>query len=112
MLIDGATPMLALDTESSLRIEHAAVLEIECLSGVLWMTREGDICDRFIGPGERFSPSGRGVTLITALERSLVRVIERPAARARPIWLGWLRRRPVVRRLYAAPAQALPGLAS
>jgi DUF2917 family protein len=100
MMIQGAPAMIALDAESSLRIEHAAILEIECLSGVLWITREGDVHDRFIGPGESFNPSGRGVTLATALERTLVRMIERPAARERASWLAWLRRRPVVRRLY------------
>jgi hypothetical protein len=98
--------VIALEAESSLRIEHADVLEIECVRGVLWITREGDLCDRFIGPGESFNPSGRGVTLATALERSLVRVIERPIAHRRPSWLGWFARRPVVRtlRCHSLPA--------
>ena len=98
--------MIALDADSSLRIEHAAILEIECLSGVLWITREGDVHDRFIGPGESFIPSGRGVTLATALERSLVRVIERPAAPEHVSWLAWLRRRPVVQQLYTGAQRA------
>ena len=104
--------MIALDTDSSLRIEHAAILEIECLSGVLWITREGDVHDRFVGPGETFNPSGRGVTLATALERSLVRVIERSAVRERASWLSWLRRRPVVRRLRSGAARSLPRVAT
>ena len=92
--------MIALDADTSLRIEHAAVLEIECLSGVLWITREGDPSDRFVGPGETFHPSsGRGVTLATALERSLVRVIERAPAPKCASWLAWLYPRPVVRRV-------------
>jgi len=99
--------MIALDADSSLRIEHAAILEIECLSGVLWITREGDIYDRFIGPGESFNPSGRGVTLASALQRSLVRVIERPAVRPRMNWRTWLQRRPVVRRLCSGAPSAL-----
>jgi hypothetical protein len=91
--------VIALEAESSLRVEHADVLEIECVRGILWITREGDLCDRFIGPGESFNPSGRGVTLATALERTLVRLVERPVARRRASWLGWFARRPVVRTL-------------
>jgi hypothetical protein len=105
MMIQGAA-MIALDTETSLRVEHASVLEIECLSGVLWITREGDLCDRFLATGESFNPSGRGVTLVTALERSLVRVVERPAAPARPSWIAWFKRRPVVRTLPALATRA------
>ena len=111
-MIQGVAPVIALDAESSLRIEHAAVLEIECLSGVLWITREGDLCDRFIGPGESYNPAGRGVTLATALERALVRVIERPAARERVSWLKWLQRRPVVRRLCSGAPRSLPRAAA
>src|SRR5689334_5994533 len=99
MMIQGAAAMIALDANRSLRVEHAAVLEIECLSGVLWITREGDLHDRFIGPGESFNPTGRGVTLATALERSLIRVVERPAERAPRGWRAWFSRRPVLRTL-------------
>ena len=98
--------MIALDAETSLRVEHAALLEIECVSGVLWITREGDVCDRFIGPGESSDISGRGVTLATALERSLVRVIERFPARRRWDWRSWFLRSPVVRRSLAMPRAA------
>jgi hypothetical protein len=106
MMIQGAAFMIALDAESSLRVEHAAVLEIECVCGVLWITGEGDLSDRFIAAGESFNPAGRGITLATALERSLVRVIERPAASQRPAWLSWFHRRPVVRTLPSAAARA------
>ena len=90
--------MIALDAEASLRVQHAGVLEIECVSGVLWITREGDVCDRFIGPGESFRNSGKGVMLATALERSVVRMVERPSAARRWLWRSWFRRAPVVRR--------------
>jgi hypothetical protein len=98
--------MIALDAEMSLRVENAAVLEIECVSGVLWITREGDICDRFLGPGESFDISGRGVTLATPLERSLVRVIERFPAPCRLGWRSWFHRPAVVRRSLAVPRLA------
>jgi len=101
MMIQGAAAMIALDAETSLRVEHAAVLKIECVSGVLWITREGDVHDRFIRPGESFDAAGRGVTLATALERSLVRVVERAPARRRWMWLTWFQRPPVVRRSQA-----------
>jgi len=105
MMIQGAA-MIALEAETSLRVEHAAVLEIECLCGVLWITGEGDLYDRFLAAGESFNPSGRGITLVTALERSLVRVVERPAVRARAGWLAWFKRRPVVRTLPAMATRA------
>ena len=89
--------MIALDAERSLRIEHAEVLEIECVSGVLWITQEGDPCDRFIGRGESFSAGRRGVTLVTALEPTVVHVIERASVRWRSRWRNWFWRRPVVR---------------
>jgi hypothetical protein len=94
--------MIALDAECSLRFEHAAVLEIQCLSGVLWITCEGDLCDRFIGPGESFNPSGRGLTLATALERSLVRVVERAVPLGPRGWRAWFKRRPVLRTVLSA----------
>ena len=97
--------MIALDADSSLRIEHAAILELECLHGVLWITREGDLYDRFVGPGETFKLSGSGVTLASALEPSLVRVTERPSASRPRAWLAWWRR-PVVRRLYTQASHA------
>ena len=98
--------MIALDAETSLRVEHADVLEIECVSGVLWITREGDVYDRFIGPGESFDISGRGVTLATALERSLVRVIERSPAGRRWNWRAWFQRPPLARRSLAVTRTA------
>lgn len=99
--------MIALDAERTLRVEHAGVLEIECLQGVLWVTRPGDPCDRFLGPGETLRPSARGVTLVTAIERSLVNMVERPARRPLFGWLSWLHRRPVVRSQVARTAAGM-----
>ena len=97
MMLQGIPAMIALNAESSLRIEHAGVLEIQCVSGVLWITREGDVCDRFLGPGDSLRPGTRGVTLATALESSTVRLLERPIPRWRLAWPRWLRRAPLVR---------------
>jgi hypothetical protein len=97
MMLQGIPAMIALNAESSLRLEHAGVLEIQCVSGVLWITREGDVCDRFLGPGDTLRPGARGVTLATALEPSLVRLLERPLPRWHFAWPRWLRRWPLVR---------------
>jgi hypothetical protein len=97
MMIQGVAAMIALDAERSLRVEHAEVLEIQCVSGVLWITQEGDPCDRFIGPGESFSAGRRGVTLVTALEPTVVHVIERDSAPWWSRWGNWFGRHPLVR---------------
>lgn len=79
--------MIALDAEASLRLERGSPVEMTCVSGMLWITCEGDLYDRFLGPGESLMLTTRGLTLVTALGRSLVRVVELPAARLNQTWL-------------------------
>ena len=94
--------MIALENEASLRVEPGMPVEIACISGVLWVTQEGDVRDLFIASGESLRLAARGVTIVTALESSLVRVIERVGkTQSRG---GWRR---AVRWLFAA-AGALP----
>jgi hypothetical protein len=94
MRIEGAVAMITLDVERSLRIEPGTPIEINCLSGVLWVTQEGDVRDLFVAAGESLMLSTRGVGVVTALERSSVRVVDRSTAhessRAER-WLRWLR---------------------
>ena len=80
--------MIALEREASLRVEPGARVEIRCLSGVLWITQQGDARDLFLAPGESFELLPRGRTLITALEPSMVRVIDavRTQPRIRHAW--------------------------
>ena len=77
--------MIALEREASVRVEPGTRIEISCLSGVLWVTQEGDYRDLFVAPGESLELSPRGATLLTALEPSTLRAVDRKKRR------GWLR---------------------
>ena len=68
--------MIALEREASLRVEPGTRVEITCLSGVLWVTQEGDSRDLFLARGASLELLPRGVTLVTALESSTVRVLD------------------------------------
>jgi hypothetical protein len=68
--------MIALENETSVRVKAGTAVEIACVSGVLWVTQEGDVRDMFLAPGESLRLAGRGLTIVTALEPSLVRLIE------------------------------------
>jgi hypothetical protein len=91
MRIDGASAMITLEREQSLRIERGVRVEVVCGSGVLWITQEGDVRDLFLAPGERLLLAPRGVMLLTALERSRVEVrdvrLTATLARVAPAWL-------------------------
>ena len=83
--------MIVLQREASLRVEPGALSEVCCLSGVLWITQEGDLRDLFLARGESLVLSPRGVTLITALEPATLHVAERSRVRppAAPWWRRW-----------------------
>jgi Protein of unknown function (DUF2917) len=69
--------MIALEKEISVRVEVAGTaVEITCVAGVLWVTQEGDLRDLFLAPGESLRLARRGLTIVTALEPSLVRLVE------------------------------------
>jgi len=68
--------MIALENETSMRVKAGTGVEIACVSGVLWVTQEGDLHDMFLAPGESLRLVGRGLTIVTALEPSLVRLVE------------------------------------
>jgi len=68
--------MIALENETSVRVKAGTAVEIACVSGVLWVTQEGDVRDMFLAPGESLRLVGRGLTIVTALEPSLVRLVE------------------------------------
>jgi Protein of unknown function (DUF2917) len=88
MRIDGTVAVLALEREASLRVEPRTRVEITCLSGVLWVTQEGDSRDLFLAPGESFKLLPRGVTLVTALEAAAVRVLDSSVEPRSPRF-GW-----------------------
>ena len=84
--------MITLEVERSLRIEPGMPIEITCLSGVLWVTQEGDVRDLFVAAGDSLMLSARGVGVVTALERSCVRVVDRSTPRKGSRGGPWLRR--------------------
>ena len=81
--------MIALEREASLRVEPISSVEITCLSGVVWVTHEGDTRDLFLAHGESLVPPMEGVTMVTALEPATVRVLDCPQPRSSfPWWTG------------------------
>lgn len=68
--------MIALEREASLRVEPGTRVEITCVSGVVWVTQRGDLRDLFLARGESLELLPRGATLVTALEPSMVRVLD------------------------------------
>lgn len=65
--------MIALQPQETLRIRPWRPTRIECVRGVLWVTREGDLRDFIVGRGESIEVE-RGVTIALALEPATVRV--------------------------------------
>jgi DUF2917 family protein len=86
MRIDGVAAMIALEREASLRVEPGSRVEIACLSGVVWVTHEGDTRDLFLARGESLVPPTRGVTMVTALEPATVRVLDCAEQRSATRW--------------------------
>ena len=78
--------MISLEAEASLRVEQAAQLEVVCVAGVVWVTQEGDLRDLFVAAGESLTLSPRGLTLVTALEPALVRIVDHGAASTATGW--------------------------
>ena len=80
---------LALDAHRALSLKDAAGAEVEVVAGHVWLTMDGDLRDIFLVPGESHSIERRGLTIINAVEPSVVRVEPprlRPAA-----WKRFLR---------------------
>lgn len=82
--------MIVLERETSLRVEPGTRVQIACLSGVVWITQQGDFRDLFLSPGESLELLPRGRTLVTALEPSMVRVVDAGAEprAGRAWWAG------------------------
>jgi hypothetical protein len=66
--------VIALETQETLRIKPRRTTRIECMSGVLWITREGDLRDFVVAPGESIEVD-RGLAIALALEPATVRVV-------------------------------------
>jgi DUF2917 family protein len=76
--------MIALGIEESVRIKPSHGTRISCLSGVIWLTREGDPRDYFLTHGDCIELEP-GVTMLTALEPTVLSISEHDG-------LSWPRR--------------------
>jgi hypothetical protein len=76
MKIDFGPSSFNLSRDGVVLIRKAAGARVVCLSGALWLTQEGREEDVILGPGESFRVSSEGLTLVTALRGSELRVVE------------------------------------
>jgi hypothetical protein len=90
---------------SLLRIEDGREMRVTVLAGGIWLTQEGDRRDRYVGAGDSCLINARGLTLISALGRSLISL-------ASPYHGGFAQRIDLVRAhtgelqsLFAAPSR-------
>ena len=68
-------------------LRDAQGTRIECVSGALWITQDGDIRDIFLGPGDEFTLDRNGTAVVQASRQSIVLVTElRAPAPATPRW--------------------------
>lgn len=58
------------------RVHRALGQRVECLSGTLWVTQDGDIRDIVLGAGDTFAFDQPGDALISALDDSRFLLLE------------------------------------
>lgn len=80
---------IALEARHAMTLTNAAGVEVECVTGQVWLTMDGDRRDIFLTPGDAHSIERDGLTLINAIEPSLVH-LQPPQARP-AAWKRWLR---------------------
>jgi hypothetical protein len=66
--------MIELQSEECLRVTAQQASRVVCQAGLLWVTREGDLRDLFMTPGD-WVHVGPGVTLVSALEPSALTLV-------------------------------------
>jgi hypothetical protein len=96
-------------TEQSLWIESRRDVEIECLSGLLWITQPGDARDLFVAAGESLRLAPSELTLVTAMRTALLRARELPPAAGISAWRRWPARPGASRAAARRPARATIG---
>lgn len=73
--------MIFLEAFKAMRIEASLGARVSCVSGVLWVTQEGDLRDLIVARGESLEVGG-GLTVAVALEPTVMKVVEhRPSSR-------------------------------
>ena len=79
---------IALDAHRVLSLTDAAGAEVEVVTGHVWLTTDGDLRDIFLVPGESHSIVRSGLTVINAVEPSVVHV--QPPQAHPAAWKRWL----------------------
>jgi hypothetical protein len=79
---------IALEARHAMSLTDAVGAEVAVLKGHVWLTTDGDLRDIFLAPGEVHAIGRGGLTLINAVEPSVLHVqAPRPA---QPRWKRWL----------------------
>ncbi len=63
-----------LPDNSIFELVDAAGLDVECRSGSVWVTQDGELRDLVLAPGEHFHGDSRRRALVSALEASCIAV--------------------------------------
>ncbi|MEO5883643.1 MAG: DUF2917 domain-containing protein [Caldimonas sp.] len=58
------------------RVHHPLGHRVECVSGTLWVTQDGDLRDIVLSAGESFAFDQRGGALISALDDARFLLLE------------------------------------
>jgi 4-oxalocrotonate tautomerase len=88
MQLGLAQANFALEARTLMSLTDAAGAEVAVLKGQVWLTTDGDLRDIFLAPGEVHAIERGGLTLINAVEPSVLHV--QPPRPARPWWKRWL----------------------
>jgi len=78
----GATWLTSLNKSGTVVFHDVRDLEVELVSGSLWITQDGDIEDYVLGPGQSFHVRRQGATVLHALQESSIQVAYREAGAA------------------------------
>src|SRR5262245_58357913 len=90
---------VGLERDQSIAMRDAIGVRVSCLDGALWITQEKVAADVLLEAGQSFVIDTAGLTLVTALHPSTLRLRERPS-RLSALWqalAGWLRVGPLGR---------------
>ena len=90
---ESVAPCLAAD--GCLRLHDARGTSVRAISGVLWITQEGDYVDHFVEPGDCFVIEHAGLTVVSAMTEAEFFVQSQPksggVAPRSQSWMRWLR---------------------
>lgn len=82
---------LGLDRDQLVAVRDGKGVLVVCLSGALWITQEHSTADVILEAGQSTIIDHPGLTVVTALSQSTLRIREPRAAGAWNALLGWLR---------------------